>query len=83
MDKLIPLFLAAMANESIRKLVLSFLDRPQEKELPLVIRDDVVAIQLDAAMRERVKAYQTANSLTPDGVPGPKTLGSMLGKLGK
>jgi murein L,D-transpeptidase YcbB/YkuD len=82
MDKLLPLLIAAMGNESIRNLVFSFLQKPQE-QVVTEVQKDVVAIQLDAAMRARVKSYQTANGLTADGVPGPVTLGHMLGKLGK
>jgi murein L,D-transpeptidase YcbB/YkuD len=82
MDKLLPVILAALGNETIRNLVLSFLTKPQEQTITEIQRD-VVAIKLEPAMRERVKAYQTANGLTADGVPGPVTLGSMLGKLGK
>jgi murein L,D-transpeptidase YcbB/YkuD len=82
MDKLIPLFLAAMGNESIRNLVLSFITKPQE-QVVTEVQKDVVAIKLDAGMRERVRSYQTASGLLADGVPGPVTLGHMLGKLGK
>jgi murein L,D-transpeptidase YcbB/YkuD len=82
MDKLLPLLIAAMGNESIRNLVISFIQKPQE-QVVTEVQKDVVAVKLDAAMRERVKAYQTANGLLSDGVPGPMTLGHMLGKLGK
>jgi murein L,D-transpeptidase YcbB/YkuD len=82
MDKLLPVILAALGNETIRNLVLSFLTKPQEQTITEIQRD-VVAIKLEPAMRERVESYQTANGLTADGVPGPVTLGSMLGKLGK
>jgi peptidoglycan hydrolase-like protein with peptidoglycan-binding domain len=82
MDKLLPVILAALGNETIRNLVLSFLTKPQEQTITEIQRD-VVAIKLDDVMRARVKAYQASNNLMADGVPGPVTLGHMLGKLGK
>lgn len=80
MGNLLPIIIAAAGNETIRNLVLSFLTKPQEQAVA-EIQSDVVAIKLGAAMRERVKAYQSANGLNPDGVPGEKTLASMLGRL--
>jgi murein L,D-transpeptidase YcbB/YkuD len=82
MDKLLPILIAAAGNETIRNMVLGFLAKPQGVAVA-EIQKDVVAIQLSSVMRERVKAYQTANGLTADGVPGPVTLGHMLTKLGR
>lgn len=82
MDKLIPVLLALAQNETVRNMVLGFLTKPQSQAIA-EIQSDVVAIKLDKAMRARVQEYQSKNGLDSDGVPGPKTLTSMLDKVSK